>query len=260
MTQAQIKRIKEDRMNFLRHRIPIFQQFIDDYCLSIPPNDAREFPAIPDLFCHPLVRDAVDNIPVEEFEKSSFKPLEPLLPEIVADVRSSIRDQAIALVVAACGENQVIDPDTVLDLATTIFSCSSCSNAGAYNCRGYLYAAETLRFPDVMYHPCARNCDYSSRQSEKDVDFAYFVDYPISTSNWNRYSQIRYKVENQKVLSEAIALCGFDPKVATFAQMDAADPILECVTCNDPYRGRATMRWSLVVCPVSVHLLYPDGV
>lgn len=247
LTRFKEKRIKKERKEFLQSRIPTLRQSVEDYVLSIPVSAAREFPGVPDLFCHPLVRDFIDNAPVEDFERTRLEPLLPVFPDIVREVQSTIRDKAIALVVKGCGKDYEINPDTVLDLATTIFSCSQCRMKGP-NARSELYVSQTLRFPDVMYHPCAVFNAYRvhSYVLETEVDFEVLGE-RTEKANWNRYSQISFKAENQKVLSEAVALSGLDPIVATSAQMDAADPIFECVACNDLHKGRAMMRWSLVV-------------
>ncbi|KAF8957650.1 hypothetical protein BDZ97DRAFT_1924354 [Flammula alnicola] len=42
-------------------------------------------------------------------------------------------------------------------------------------------------------------------------------------------------------------MCGFDGLTTTAEQMDDANPIFECVRCNDPHQGRVMMTWAGVL-------------
>jgi hypothetical protein len=52
-------------------------------------------------------------------------------------------------------------------------------------------------------------------------------------------------------MDSIVSMAGLDPKTATAQDMDALDPIFECIACNSFTEGRATMTWMTTVCSVS---------
>lgn len=250
MKNVQKEWIRQRRFNHVSGRIQILQKIFDAYALTLPNSLGWEFPKIADLFCHPEVRDLIDNLPEADFTVAGLQSLRDKLPRIVSEVKSTIHDKVVALVAKGYAGSNDFDAGRTLELATTVFSCNGCQYGG-YN---HVFRTETIRYSDVMFHYCTRKPASqmgSGVSLDEDIDF-YFFDQRLNQCDWNRHSQISFKPENKKIISGVVALAGFDPKTTTSAQMDAADPIYECISCNSPERGRATMRWSTVVCPLKL--------
>jgi hypothetical protein len=72
---------------------------------------------------------------------------------------------------------------------------------------------------------------------------------------WNYKGDIVIKPEHTAFVAELVRLAGLDPKTATVQEMDALDPIFECVHCNSFALGRATMTWKTAVPPCFSFLL-----
>lgn len=233
----------------------MLQDILATYALSLPNSVGVEVPDLADLFCHPYVRDLIDNASLDVFTTDTgLDSLRAMLPKLIQEVQSTIHDKVVALVAEGYAGSDDFDPKKSLELATTIFSCIGCGYGGD---RSPYYWTETIRYSDVMFHRCVNTAasDLSSHPKESDIDFK-FLDgehyclsmYRGSSADWNRYSQISFNPMHKKILSDVVALAGLDPKTTTTAEMDALDPIFECIPCNLPTEGRATMRWSVVVC------------
>ncbi|KAH9474685.1 hypothetical protein JR316_0013150 [Psilocybe cubensis] len=86
-----------------------------------------------------------------------------------------------------------------------------------------------LWYPRIAVHEhCKTRCDF-------DV-----------CNRWNHNEVISFQKEDMLFLSKILSQFGFDPAVTTMADMNAADPILECVSCNNQHIGRCTMRWDML--------------
>jgi len=117
--------------------------------------------------------------------------------------------------------------ESPFQMATTIFSCRYCSN-------------DPLTYPQVLVHRCATSTCIS-RNAEDETQLA--VHRLLECSNWNVGKYIFFDVQKVACLSEAIKLCGLDPKSVSREDMDKRDPIFECLACNDLRRGRCTFTW-----------------
>lgn len=229
---------------------PLLQEIFNTYALSLPNFVGREFPKFADLFCHRQVRYLVDNATITPDDDPTMVRLQFVrdnLPRILCEVRGTIRSKIVALVAKGYAQAGLsdFDPKRTLNLATTIFSCEECREGKS----GHVFGSETIRPSDVMYHYCTRLPASQIRGVNLDVD-GYFqlLDRDFNQCDWNRHSQVSFKPENHRILSEVVTLAGLDPKTTTSEQMDALDPIYECLSCNSPSKGRPTMRWSVVVC------------
>lgn len=64
---------------------------------------------------------------------------------------------------------------------------------------------------------------------------------------WPGFGCAKFDLAGQKLLTGLVTMCGLNPHTTTIDEMDAVDPICECVAGNDQSSGRLVMRWSTVV-------------
>ncbi|PPQ88037.1 hypothetical protein CVT25_000846 [Psilocybe cyanescens] len=63
---------------------------------------------------------------------------------------------------------------------------------------------------------------------------------------WPGFGCAKFDLAGQKLLTGLVTMCGLNPHTTTIDEMDAVDPICECVAGNDQSSGRLVMRWSTV--------------
>ena len=131
--------------------------------------------------------------------------------------------------------SQYIDSSS-LHLATTIFFL-------------LILPDDPLTYPRVLIHRCAA---FTGTGIDKDRPALQRF---LGCSYWNYGNFINFKFEAQNIvsLSEAIKLCGLDPKSANREDMEKQNPIFECLACNGVRKGRCTLSWLGLVC----YLFFP---
>jgi len=91
------------------------------------------------------------------------------------------------------------------------------------------------------------SCAYKPK-SRKDEDADEIIMHDtLRQGYWNARGDITFNVDSLKILTEAVKVCGLDPKSTTIAEIEAVSPILECNVCSDGYTGRVLMEWLTVV-------------
>jgi hypothetical protein len=71
---------------------------------------------------------------------------------------------------------------------------------------------------------------------------------------WNMNGEISFHSEAAAAARIIVETCGFDPMTATTAELEAMDPIIECVSCLHTTRGHCIMSWKQAVCSYNVVL------
>ena len=184
-------------------------------------------PRAADVFLDPVVQDLFFRPPLSTtFTEEDLDTLGALFPDIVRRWRNITEEKLLNMI----APSQTIT-ESSLQLATTIFSCRLCSNG-------------PLTYPQVLVHRCATVIHDGSVSDEEQSVIMCYLDY--RRSNWNA-GNLTFDEKKIECLSEAIKLCGLDPKSATREDMDKRDPIFECLACNDLRKGRCTLSWLGVV-------------
>jgi hypothetical protein len=104
-------------------------------------------------------------------------------------------------------------------------------------------------------HKCATDLEWGMMDGLDEVDpETKFLRRFYKETLWNASGCILINPHHTAFLTLIIRLAGLDPKSATLQEMDALDPIFECVFCNSFIKGRATMTWKGAVCPSFIFL------
>ena len=222
MEDNKAKRLLRERVTLLTKRLPILRKVYNACVETYPVNSI--IPRAADVFLDPVVQDLFFRPPLStNFTEKDLETIGALFPDIVRRWRNITEEKLLNMI----APSQTIT-ESSLQLATTIFSCRLCSN-------------EPLTYPQVLIHHCA-TVTYGSVYDEEQSVIRRFLD----CSNWNAV-YITFDAKKIECLSEAIKLCGLDPKSATREDMDKRDPIFECLACNDLRKGRCTLSWMGVV-------------
>lgn len=231
------ERLVRDRKRLLLDRLPLFHEVVKTYRMSVPP-DAIAID-VADFFYHPEILNFIINTP-DISGPADLDPIRPRLPEIAQELQVQLTDQLLALISADAEAKYVFDPATVLDLATTTFACATCLRKASYQSAS---PPDVIRYPRVLAHECAVRIEWPKSEV---VDF-YMLEKVTYRTSWNRLGLINFDMESRAILADVVEMCGLDPATTTAAEMDAADPIIECLACNNLHFGRCIMRWDLVV-------------
>ncbi|KDR81922.1 hypothetical protein GALMADRAFT_240234 [Galerina marginata CBS 339.88] len=226
MESAKSHRLVTERKTLLRERLRILNRVLETHISTLPVNALH--PGVGELFRNPIVLDIIDSTPASaDFTEDKFDDIFPILPAITLQWQMEIEEKLLDMIRAVVPEYS-FDRQTVFQLATTTFDCSSCQH-------------NSMRLPAVLMHPCATKYSVFARE-EGDADLECLMD-TLYQVYWNTGQVIAFNATSLKLMTEVVEMCGFDPKRATAAEMDAASPVLECVGCNDGHEGRATMLW-----------------
>ena len=232
MEDIKVNRLREERNTLLAERLPILHKIYKTCVETYPVNSIT--PGAPDVFLDPTVQDLIIRPPLSTtFSDKDLETVGAIFPNIVLRWRE--KTEAKLLNMISPRQNNI--SKSLLQLATTIFSCQACPNG------------EPLTYPRVLIHRCASRHRRASYERTFTIDDDQLVVQRfLNSSYWNSGNIITFDAQKAVSLSEAIKLCGLDPKSATREDMDKLNPIFECLACNDVRKGRCTLTWLGVVC------------
>ncbi|PPQ86525.1 hypothetical protein CVT25_007176 [Psilocybe cyanescens] len=229
------KRLRTERSRLLYARLPVLKKVIKACVSAYPLNTPA--PTAAELFFIPLVQDIMTNTSLTPFAEAHLDPMLQGFAEIARRWQSDTEAKLLDLIKVACGSTYTFNPETVLRLATTVFSCNKCSTYGEDG---------SLWHPRVLAHNHYIQKREGFEQDSATVD-CLILQSLTGYGPWNYEDYITFKQKDVRVMSDVLNQFGFDPTSTTATEMDAADPIFECVLCNCPFRGRYVMRWPMVV-------------
>ena len=226
MEDVKAKRLRKERDTLLAERLPILRKIYNTCVESYPVNSI--IPCASDVFLDPVVQDLFFRSPLSTtFTDKDLETVGVFFPEIILRWRNKTEEKLLNMMTLSQDNSK-----SSLQLATTVFSCRLCH-------------IEPLTYPRVLIHRCA-TASYPGMTTVIDEDQTVVRRF-LDRSYWNA-GNITFDTQIILSLSEAIKLCGLDPKSATREDMDKQDPIFECLACNDVRKGRCTLPWLGLVC------------
>ncbi|KAF8177604.1 hypothetical protein BJ912DRAFT_1146553 [Pholiota molesta] len=226
------RRLKRERLAFLKDRLPILQKVHNDHLLTFTTTERYWYPMASELFLYePKIQDIVNDTSstLESMKERLMLTLPEIYPDAINQLIRRIDDQLLEVIIAS-RPGELIDRETVFGLATTLFRCVNCER---------LCTKRILRYNEVVLHSCTRTSDFPAECQD-----GYF----IKTLTNERYRSHRHgplTVSNAALTFVPILakLCGLDPHTATTQMMDDLDPVFECIPCASQEFGRATLTW-----------------
>ncbi|KAF5330283.1 hypothetical protein D9619_006076 [Psilocybe cf. subviscida] len=237
---VRVERLSNAVDALLRKRLPLLKEVSQECRKDLSPAQAT--PSTRQLFELPSVRDLILNTPdTVEMDASYFQPVVDDYAALVGEWRARMDQNLIDLIKEGYGPDRIVDEGTILDLATTVFICS-------IGCSG---GTEPIGYPRALCHACTRR-PYGSGKVRKlltPLEQAENITLRdvLNEGAWNHYSELTFRPELGKMLGDIIELCGFERDTTTRAEMDAANPVFECLACHKGSKGRAVMTWRSTV-------------
>ncbi|KAF4614914.1 hypothetical protein D9613_003341 [Agrocybe pediades] len=241
---AYMENVKEARLHnvrsrLLRARLPLLEEVYKPYVAELPANTI--YPSLADIFFHPDVQDIMDLPSETEVTSRNFDQIRSSFSTIVSQVLDNLECQVKSMIPSSCipcGETGTGHTDT-LSLAVATFLCAN------YQCTH----ATGLRYPQMLFHSCSSLVDIylmsgagADIVSDEDRDVRTIRNTTGSTK-WNVLRRIKFDEAGYNILTQALEMCGRDPKTTTAADMDSEMPIFECITCHSRHEGRLVMPW-----------------
>ncbi|KAH9476669.1 hypothetical protein JR316_0010583 [Psilocybe cubensis] len=238
MTQYRTLRLCADRKALLGNRLPILSEVTKE-CAARYPVDTPT-PSAAELLKVQLVRDLIDDTSLEPFTSAHLDPLRLNYAEISLDWRTRTEGKLVSMIKSACGTEYKFDESSVLRLATTIFSCTKCKDS-------HSVTKDNFWYPQVLAHYHSIPFDQNRRAEEDLVELERrSLEIRTGSTFWNDDNDIFFNKDYMQAMADILEHFGFDPAVTTSEEMDAADPIFECVFCNCSHRGRYVLRWNML--------------
>ncbi|KAH9482001.1 hypothetical protein JR316_0006531 [Psilocybe cubensis] len=239
MSKLKIERLDQERENRVIKAYIVLDDVLKNFALDLPPNAL--VPQVPDIIGYPAIQDIIhENQFNDNLSAKDFEPLRSVFPSIVAQSLQEREEKLLAIIAKELGEG-MFDPKTILHLATTTFHCEICHE-------------DILQYPRVLVHRHAYECRHPLQRKfgTDHIDEVILQNSVYRIFSWGKSGSITFRKEDVNTMSETLKMLGYDPKTTTRAEMDAADPILECEGCittclrSSNVGYQRMMRWSAV--------------
>ena len=242
MEAVKSRRLKYEREQLYSSRIPILRVIREEIVRDFPYLTRPSMPTVGELWAQAPIRKIILEHPKgEELTKADLAPtVTAVFTELNEQLQRRIDEELLDKVWSGLEEmeqnDREVDPDTVFNLATTIFHC----------CGERLFW-----FRDIKAHECASSLPFP-KPLFKEFQYAYeYLSYGEKYHGHTRSEgcYTSFNVKASKIAKEVVEMCGLDPLTTTIKAMDDLDPIFECRVCSslDHSKGRCSMNWRTVV-------------
>ena len=137
MERRKVSRLRQERDTLLAKRLPILRKVYNTCVETYPVNSI--IPRVADVFLDPVIQDLFNRLPLStNFTEKDLETVGALFPDVVLRWRNKTEEKLLTMMTPS----QDICASSILQLATTIFSCQFCHN-------------EALTYPRVLIHRCA---------------------------------------------------------------------------------------------------------
>ena len=233
MEGVKAKRLEREHRVITNKRLRDLRQARDQCIATLPANYIH--PTTGELFHLPFIQDIISTLsPTATFSGDDLELIKRSFNDINQQWQKDVESQLRGI--ASKGYKEDVNPETVVGLATTFFVCTSCS-------------LHFMRYPVVLMHRCPAKISSLNWEDELDM-MVGSSSLSAGETYWNNTETIVVKPKQTEFMASVVSMTGLDPKTATAKDMDALDPIFECVPCNDFKEGRATMSWTTTVCSI----------
>ncbi|SJK98812.1 uncharacterized protein ARMOST_02081 [Armillaria ostoyae] len=163
--------------------------------------------------------------------RNNFALVIARLPEIISRWKSQQHASYLGMLRQAT-QRKVGDSD--LYLATSTFRCQACR--------------QPVMYPKVLIHECNEMLNRRSQCPSRAQDFPW-----INPPSW-----IHFDSKASDAARSMVTVCGFDPTVATYTQMNLLHPLLECLGIHNA-EIRPIMWWQQMLVHATHHMEGPQG-
>ncbi|KAK0474177.1 hypothetical protein IW261DRAFT_567902 [Armillaria novae-zelandiae] len=165
-----------------------------------------------------------------QMTRNKFASVISRLPEIISRWKSQQHTSYLHMLQQATQRDV---GDSALYLATSTFRCKACE--------------QPVMYPKVLIHECYEILNRRSQCPSRAQDFPW-----INPPTW-----IYFDSKASEAARSMVAVCGFDPAVATYTQMNLLHPLLECLDIHHD-RIRPIMWWQQMLVHATHHVEAPQ--
>ena len=230
MEKVKATRLEREKDDFFKSLLESLRGISKKYLYTLPPDQI--IPNIADIYFHPTVKEALSAVETDEGLEEALTRIQPSLPEIVDDCLKLSRQLLANLVIDEYTMHNKTFDLSVLTLASTLFLCKSCRSD------------QTL--DQAVAHRC--RVPYYSRLPEGLEAKAVWRAIGELTTACRIRTMISFSLTRLEPFTSVLHSCGIDPNTVTAADMNATDPVIECLDCSNIERGRITMNWLSNIC------------
>ncbi|KAK7449715.1 hypothetical protein VKT23_013188 [Stygiomarasmius scandens] len=223
---------KSRRIKILRQRHVLLQEL---YCKFINAQGCTEnqiYPSFGDILESSIFRTILWDTPLDtEVTEDDFTGGFAQVPVFIEDWRESKTQEVVERMREDIREASVNDLRSI----TSVFSC--------VRCRAKLW------YPQILSHSCC----FAHEEfvpDNRDPDYNPYHD--LAESPWTK-SVVIYSQSSSEAMKTILRLCNLTPDTTTLSTLNELNPIFECMTCTNSYRGRTFMRWLRILHDHSLH-------
>ena len=183
---------------------------------------ARPSATLADLALDQTIQTIIHGEPAQKELGGIRSKLAEAFPDVRQSLEQAAMDQYTQFTRAALSGSPAVNSDRPLELAIVTFSCKHCSD-------------KALRWPTVMLHRCSRIAaernHYGNLYREHLTNFVRKM--PCHVLDKRTLPPQDFLVYRPGLICarEIVALCGFNPDVATAEEVDTCDMRLRCKMC-----------------------------
>jgi len=223
---------KSRRIKILHRRHSLLQEL---YCKFIDAQGRTEnqiYPPFGDILESNIFRTILWDTLDTEVTEDDFTGAFAQVPVFIEDWRESKTQELVESMREDIREASVNDLRSI----TSVFSCVRCH--------------AKLWYPQILSHSC---CFTHERFVPDNQDPDYNPYHELAQSPWAK-SVVIYARYSSQAMRTILQLCNLMPDATTLSTLHELNPIFECMTCTNSYRGRTFMRWLRVVSLWSLNL------
>ena len=231
MSEMRASRLQAVHWTTLRPRLDVLKALHASCITSLPANYI--YPTTSELYRIPFVQNIIDSVPsTSSFTQDNLEPVRLDFRNLILSWREDMELKLVDLIRAGSYTNsgEEVDRESMFNLATSLFSCCTC--------------LRFLRYPQVLRHACATQNTFMEG-TDLDVKVMNY----LGETFWNHKGCIAVNVYHVSLLVHLLSMADLNWTTTTVQELNARNPIFECISCNDVRQGRATMTWDRVVCP-----------
>ncbi|PPQ63633.1 hypothetical protein CVT24_004386 [Panaeolus cyanescens] len=210
-----------------------YKDALKDYPSSAPRTHICDISAIPRI--QAILLDSSTSQSPDDVRRRFFLTADTLRDTVV-EAHNLLKSKLLSLVSAALPD-KTFDPETVLNLATTVFRTVLPINMARYL---FSNTMGVINWP-VAYTPVIPGRVHSANDPTM-IAATVFGAVP-----WNYHNVVCFDREAHDHLCRILRLCGFNPDITTGRQMREVNAVLECLSCRPHFVGRCLMPWKLAV-------------
>ncbi|PPQ69575.1 hypothetical protein CVT24_001375 [Panaeolus cyanescens] len=241
MAQAKRDRIDRENESKLITRLDIAVNAYNE-AIVLWGSPFESHPRACDIMVVPRIRELISDIENKpNLTEADFQFKKDTLPGIIKEAQAIIDNKVLDIVANGFGRSKTYNPATVLTLATTLFNNQDLESNGNLppRQRSQAKVSSFLTVPEVMTCASAAAGNHKKHVYETCVSRAC----PSSYFPWDGSSTIKFNKPAHKAACSVLKICKLDPKETTLEEVEQANPILECESCNTLAEGRLMLSW-----------------